>query len=238
MGYDPIKSTWLNPNIEYLFNYEIYEYDIQDAGFTLIKQYNLLPENKIRELEMMNKGQERHIIVGKLQRQDKEFSKALMNKFAEIRTIFLGANQLKDDRILSVKKDAIYTIGPCIKTKFGSIKFAEKNKYSSYIRFPEIQNLEIYYSINGIDIKGMSDRVINRHRLYMMEFLRKMISMIEEHNPRAKRFIMSFIESWKSEELDQEYYLEFNNISRELSPLFNYQKIIVPLVQIILKEIE
>lgn len=238
MGYDPNKSTWLNPNIEYLFNDEIYEYDIQDAGFTLIKQFKLLPDDKIRELELMGKGQERHIAVGKLQRNDKEFTKALMNKFAEIRTIFIGANQLKDDRIISVKKDAIYTIGTCEKIKFGNIIFAEKNKYSSYIRFSEIQNLEIYYSNMGIDIKGMSDRAVNRHRLYLLDFLRKIISMIEKHDPRSKRFIKNFISEYKSTSLDEEYYLEFNNMSKDLNALFNYQNLIIPIVQIILKEIE
>lgn len=237
MGYDPRKSVWLNPNIEYLFNDEIIEYDIQDAGFSLIKQYHLLPDEKIRELTLMGKGKERHIAVGILQRNDKEFTKNLMDKFAEIRRIFISMNDLKDDDIISIKKDAIFTTKICNKTKFDNIVFAEKNHYTSYIRFPNVNNIELYYSTKGIDVKGMNDHAVNRHRLYMMEFIRKYINMVEGKNPRVKRYIMDFIMQYKALELDEAYYLEFNSVSKELNVLFNFQNIIIPLAQIILKEI-
>ena len=42
INYEPSKTTWLNPNIEYLFDYDIREYDIQDAGFNLIKQFIII----------------------------------------------------------------------------------------------------------------------------------------------------------------------------------------------------
>lgn len=236
MGYDPYKSVWMNPNIEYLFNEEIHEYDIQDAGFSLIKQYKLLPEEKIQELTMMGKGKERHIAVGILQRDDKEFTKRLMDKFAEIRKIFIELNGLTDNDIISVKKDAIFTTKQCSKTKFDNIIFVEKNLYSSYIRFPNVNNLEIYYSSRGIDIKGMSDKALNRHRLYMLEFIRNCIGMIEGRNSRIKRYLNEFINNYKFMELEDEYYLEFNNLSKDLNLLFNYQNIIIPLIQITMKE--
>lgn len=238
MGYDPRKSTYLNPNIEYLFNGEIIEYDIQDAGFSLIKQYHLLPDEKIKELSMMEKGSERHRAIGMLQRDDKVLSKALSDKFAEVRMIFIASNNLTDNDILSVKKDAIYTIGQCQKLKFGVIRFVPKNRYTSYIRFPNIQNLEIYYSPEAMDVKGIGESGINRHRLYMMEFLRTVISMIEDSNGRVKRYLMKFINEYKSNELEDVFYLEFNNASRTLNPLFNFQNVIVPLVNIILREME
>lgn len=237
-NYDPSKTTWLNPNIEYLFGNEIFEYDIRDAGFSLIKQYKLLPDSKIKELSMMNKGVERHIEIGKIQRDNKEFSSKLLDKFAEIRSIFISANNLSSNDILSVKKDAIYTIGQCNRLKFGSIEFCPKNYYSSYIRFGEISNLEIYYSDINIDIKGMGNHAINRHRLYMLEFLRSTINMIENNDSKIKRTIIRFINDYKTQNLDEEFYIEFNNASREINPIFNYKNIIIPLVNIILKEME
>ena len=51
MSYNPSKTTWFNPDIEYLFNNEIIEYDMKDAGFNIIKQFKLLPDIKIKELE-------------------------------------------------------------------------------------------------------------------------------------------------------------------------------------------
>ena len=237
MEYNPSRSTWLNPNIEYLFNDEIIEYDMQDAGFNLIKQFKLLPVEKIEELEKLGKGFERHKTIGILQRDNKEFSKALLDKFAEMRMFFISTNNLTDSRIISVKKDAIFTIGRCSRIKFGGISFTPKNVYSSYIRFSDIQNLEIYYSIDKMDIKGMSDQSMNRHRLYMMEFLRSIIPMIESKDIAVKRFIANFVSDYKSYMLDEGYYIEFNNLSKDINPLYNYQKVIIPIVQIILKEI-
>lgn len=236
--YNPARSTWLNPNIEYLFNEEIIEYDMRDAGFSLIKQFKLLPPDKIRELEQLPKGEERHIAVGKLQGADKNFSKALSDKFAEIRTIFINSNSLTDDRLVSVKKDAIFTIGQCDHLKFGVIHFIPKHTYSSYVRFPNIQNLEIYYVPGKIDIKGMGEIAINRHRLYMIQFLIKIIGMIEGKQRGSKRMVMKFIDDYKAQVLDEGYYLEFNNMSREMNPSFNYQNLIIPLVQIINREID
>lgn len=237
MGYTPSKSTWLNPNIEYLFNDDIIEYDIYDAGFSLIQQYQLLPPEKIKELERIPKGIQRHIQVGVLQRDDKEFSKRLTEKFTEVRALFMMMNQLKDDSIISVKKDAIYTIGKVKRTTFGKVKFMEKNHYSSYIRFPDITNLELYYGENGIDVKGMGDAAVNRHRLYMLEFLRKTIKSIEEQDSSVKRKFMRFFNQYKFDELDEEFYIEFNNVSRDQNKLFNYANLLIPLLKIIMREV-
>lgn len=236
-GYNPQKSTWLNPNIQYLIGNEIIEYDLRDAGFSLIKQYHLLSDQKIDELDRLGKGIERHIAIGKLQGEDKDFSKRLLDKFAEIRTIFISANNLTDNDIISVKKDAIFTIGQCQRVNFGNLTFSQKNTYSSYIRFQSANNLEIYYSNDTIDIKGMGEHAINRHRLYMIEFLKKIFSMLESNNPGVKRYINKFIMEYKLHQLDEEYYIEFNNLSRDVNPLYNFKNIILPLVQIIIKEI-
>lgn len=238
MGYDPRKSVYMNPDIEYIFNEDIIEYDIQDAGFSLIKQFRLLPDDKIRELASMDKGFERHKAIGILQRDDKVLSKNLSDKFADVRRIFISTNNLTDNNIIGVKKDAVYTIGQCQRLVFGKVRFVPKNRYTSYIRFSNVQNLEIYYSSDGIDIKGISEHAINRHRLYMMEFLRTMIPMIEERDPGVKRYLSKFVREYKLGELTEAYYLEFNSKSRDINPMFNFQNIIVPCLMIILKEME
>lgn len=235
--YNPQKQVWFNPSIEYLFDEDIIEYDMKDAGFNLIKTYNLLPQRKIQELELLGKGIDRHIMIGKLQRDDKEFSKRLTNAFIEMRSTFVNVNKLDDTNIISVKKDAIFTTKRCDQLEFGQIRFADKNRYSSYIRFSNIGDIEIYYSDNGMDIKGLGDHAENCHRLYLLEFIREVIQMLEEKNPRTKRWIMGFISKYKAKLLDEEYYLKFDRKSRELDPLFNYRNIIIPIVTIICKEI-
>ncbi len=235
--YDSNKQTWLNPNIEYIFNAEIIEYDMQDAGFSLIKQFKLLPEDKIRELSFIPKGIERHVAIGKIQRDDRIFSEALTAKFAEVRKVFITTNDIKDDDIISVKKDAIFTIGQRERLKFGAVQFAPKNYYSSYIRFSSINDLELYYSSDKIDFKGIGKHAVNRHRLYMIDFLRKLIPVIEQRDQRAKRYLKKFIDIYKQHGLDEEYYIEFNNLSKDINKLFNYRNLLIPLVQIVMKEV-
>lgn len=237
LTYNPSKSVWFNPNIEYLFDDEIIEYDMRDGGFSLIKQYQLLSPEKIRELSALGKGEERHKAIGNLQK-DKEFSKALMDKFAEARTLFISFNHLEDDQIISVKKDAFFVTGKCKRRVFGKIEFVPKNQYSSYIRLPNLQNMEFYYSSSGMDVKGMGETSLNRHRIYLLEFVRKIFEGIETHNVhQLRRMIKQFVDEYKSGDLDEAYYLEFNDISRNPNPVHNFQQLIVPLVQIVLKEL-
>jgi phage host-nuclease inhibitor protein Gam len=236
MNYDVSKSNWLNPNVEYLIDNNIVEYDIQNAGLSIIKEFELLSEADISLLENLDKI-ERHIAIGKIQRENKEFSRMLTDKFAEIRAVFISANNLSDNNIISVKKDAIFTVGKCNKVKFNKIEFIPKNKYSSYIRFVENMNIEIYYNPSDMSIKGIGDISINKHRLYMMEFIRMILSKLESKDSSIKRFMMNMINNYKNMKLEDEYYIEFNNMSREFNPIYNFKKVLIPLIKIILREV-
>jgi len=237
MSYTPDKSLYFNPDIEYLFNAEIIEYDLQSAGLSLIREYRLLPPEKITSLEKLDK-QERNIVIGKLQRDQAGFSRTLLDKFTLARQTFLTENSIADDRIISVRKDAIFTVGRCDRTVFGELHFTERNEYSSYVRFSRNGNLEAYYSDSGVDIKGIGEMGLSKHRLYLLIFLRKVIGMIEGKNQTLKRYLRTFVDDYKSGKLDDGYYLEFNHVSQVLNQLFNYQRLIVPLVQIAVEELE
>jgi hypothetical protein len=236
--YNPAKQTWLNPDIEYLIGAEIIEYDMQDAGFSIIKEFKLLPEDQIRRLESIPKGIARHVEVGKMQGADKDFAKALSDKFAEMRKVFITTNNIPDSDIITVKKDAFFTVGTQRRVRFGQVRFAAKNHYSSYIRLSGIHNLELYISDQGIDVKGMGDKAVNLHRLYWLDTIAKIVGYLESKNPYVKRYLNHFVEQYRNNQLPEEFYVEFSNRSLERNPLFNYQNVIIPLVQITLKELE
>ena len=237
MKYLSEKSNWFNPNIEYLFNSIIYEYDIKNAGFSIIKAYNLLPLDEVKKLAQMEKHQQ-IIEIGKKMGQNKEFSIELTRLFGEVRKFFIDSNYVNDDDLIAVKKDALFSTKECSVLKFGEIEFRIKNQYSSYIRFPYNNNLEIYYNDGGkIDVKGISELNLNKHRLFMLEFIKKIINYLEEKNLFIKRYFKKFVDSYKFLELENEFYLEFNNLSNQINPLFNYQNVIIPFAQIITKEI-
>ena len=238
-SYDPTKTIWYNPTIEYLIDANIIEYDIRDAGFSIVKEYGLLPSDKIKELEQLPKGMGRHIEIGKLQRDNKSFSEALAKGFADARSVFVRYNAIEDDDIICVKKDAIFTARTMSRTKFGQVVFVDKHAYTSYIRFSMNQNIEIMYSneTGDITVKGISDVSLNKHRLYLLEFLKELLPLIELRDGKAKRFFMDFVNDYKSQKLEQGYYLEFNNMSNNFAPAYNFMKLIVPLSQIINREV-
>lgn len=236
MKYSPEKSNWMNDDIQYIFNNTIIEYDLKNAGITIIKNYKLLESNVLNEILKLPKL-EQHIAVGKIQGKDKAFSEALGKKFTELRALFIGSNNLTDNDMLSVKKDAIYTIGQCNSTVFGNIEFVPKNRYTSYLRLVDDVNAEIYYNDIGLDIKRLRENVVNLHRPYMLEFIRKSIKYLESNDSFITRFLKKFINEYKSGKLEDLYYIEMSNTSKEFNPIFNYQNIIVPIVRIAIKEV-
>lgn len=236
MNYLPEKSNWFNPKIEYLFNSLIYEYDIRNAGFSIIKEYGLLNSNEIIRLSQLDKLTQT-IEIGKLMGKDKEFSIRLQEHFSLIRKFFIDSNYIIDNDIIAVKKDAIFSTKECSELKFGLVEFRVKNKYSSFIRFPRNNNLEIYYNDGcKLEVKGITETNLNKHRLYMLNFIQKMIKFIETRNIAVKSFFRNFIMDYKWFNLETDYYLRFNNLSDSIDPIFNYQQIIIPFAQIIIKE--
>ena len=87
------RSSWINPKYEYLFGKKIVEYDMQSAGFSLVKEYKLLDEKTIQDLN--NTGSKRELVVklGLIQKKNKEFAKALSDAFKEARRRFFEANK-------------------------------------------------------------------------------------------------------------------------------------------------
>lgn len=189
----------------------INEYDIRSAGYNLIKYFKLLPNSTIEYLSGLSKT-DRHIQIGIFERNDRDFAQKLTKSFADIRKIFFIENDLDDDNIISIKKDAIFTIGrECEKTKFGNIEFIKKNKYTSFHKF---DNIEMYYksSKNVLHIKGIRDELLYQHEKYFISFLKRAFKLIEYNDQKTFiLFIKKFVMDYKRRHLDIGYY-------RELSP--------------------
>lgn len=245
------KHNYLNKDVEYIISNEIIEYDIQSAGFNLMKKYKLLDEHKIKYLESLEKKQ-RQIQIGLYQREDRTLVKRLNEKFVEARKLFFQDNELQDNDILSIKKDAIVTTKRCFNTQFDNIVFSEKNIYTSYYY---LNNYEFYYNHNGIDVKGISDDLLELHREYMLDFLYNFFRMNElSRRKQVIDLIKDFSYFYKEKQLDIEYYRELNTQSlfkindrlfgekvgikntKDKSTIdigYNYMNYVVPLISIL-----
>lgn len=245
------KHNYKDQNVTFLFSQEIYEYDIKSAGLNLIKKYKLLDKDKIKELENMPKNK-RNKEIGLIQRHDKELAKKLSDCFVEARRLFFEANELKEEEILSIKKDAIFTLKYCQHTKFDNIEFVVKNYYSSYLY---LNNIQFFYYKGKIDVKGFT-ATSHLHEDYMLDFMKEFIRLLETNSrEKAIRFLKQFMHLYKTRQLEIGYYREMNseslyktnievfndrlyvNFSGDYDNLdisYNYINYLIPLVQILL----
>lgn len=204
------KHNYLNKDIKYIISNEIIEYDIKSAGFNIMKYFKLLDEEKLQRLELLDKKQ-RQIQLGLYKKYDKTLGNKENERFKDIRKWFFEANNLTDDDILSIKKDAIITTKRCFNTQLDNIEFVEKNIYTSYYY---LDKKEFYYNINTVDVKGISDEKLIPHKDYMLDFLYTLFKMNEiTSRSRIINFIKEFSHYYKSKKLDINYYRELNEES-------------------------
>lgn len=213
-----LRDNYLNNHYIKLCNKVIIEYDLKSANTSLCKEYKLLDEKTISNIEDMKK-KNRVVTIGKMMRKDKKFKDNLRSSFIDIRRRFFETNGIEAEDILAIKKDAIFTLREVDTKDFGECHFVQKNKYSSYIY---IKPYEIYYTPKNklygdggrVDVKGISDDMLIKHQDFMCDFFRKLFKIMENEDiTSVYRYLKRFIDKYKTLNLAVGYYREFNNMS-------------------------
>lgn len=192
----------------------IREYDMAKANINVLLYNNIISKQEYDYLYELPKIQ-REITIGMKQKNNHKITEALQNGFKDARHLFYNANNIKENNILSIKKDAIFLIDKIPKTTiFENINFKLKNIYVSYYN---LAKMEFYYTnINQekIDIKGMSEESINLHRNYFYDLLCFIFSEALSGNYQNLLILIKDISNrYLNKEFSIEYYREFNNRS-------------------------
>lgn len=214
-----ISNAWMNDhydniNIPYLFNKKIYEYDMKDAGYSLVREFNQLPKDKIDYLASISDKYERKVQIGNYERQDPIFNKNHSASFALARKMFFEINEIEDNDVICIKKDAIFTTKKCKVEQVGKyILFRIKNEYTSYLRLKD-KRFEFYYNGESLDIKGISDENYEKHKDGVIKFFNHFFMLMEtEEETVVLDYLRNFITKYKRYELPLEYYRTFNHES-------------------------
>jgi len=221
------EHKYTNENIGLLKSI-IREYDMREAGFNLIKEYQLLKSSKIEYLENNFTKQERTIEIGNLQSNSKDLAKNMMEAFRKERVKFCELNDIENSDILSIKKDAIFVIKKqCKNLKLSdNIEFSMKNRYSSFCC---LNKIEFYYSVwnNNFDVKGITDE---EHPL-----LKDIFIIIKYNENNNKDLIFKHLQKLRidylSRNLPVNYYKELNS-RNSFKLLENYSRYILYLDEI------
>jgi hypothetical protein len=206
-----MKDKYLDKDTSYLISTNIIEYDISSAGYSISRYYKLLDDKTLSWLETLPK-KERHIQIGLLCKRLPKYNDALKQAFINIRKEFFEANNIVDEDILAIKKDAIFLLRYANTTKFGEdVEFAEKNTYTSYYY---INKKEFYSNPMKLDVKGISDETLELHKDYMLDFMQNIFRLAEtSENSQIIRHLVGFIDAYKSRNLEAGYYRELNDSS-------------------------
>ena len=199
-----------------IFLGQITEVDMSDAGMSVIRAERLLAPSLIARLEALPKS-ERSVAVGKISRIP-EF-KGLANKVTDgIRRrveAMLKMNEVGDDRILSVKRDAVFVVGPPPAKLLlnDGTKFKLK---ASYTAFARLGGVELY----GVprrgtaDLKGIPEERRGLHSNFTTRMVLDVLGMIERGDRvEAAHTLQLFRRDYASRALPVGFYREFNSAS-------------------------
>ena len=248
------RDSYKTP-IKTIFNHNIVEYDMKSANTSIAREFHLLPEAKIVNLENMSKKQ-REIAHGCIMRDTPGYSEKHKLGFVASRKLFFEMNDIRDEEVVAIKKDAIFTTRYVdIEKVTDNINFRMKNVYSSYINLG--RNVEIFYKQEGLDVKGIDDEKLKSHENGTLRVIRDVYDACVEYNMdqvKINAFMKGVVDAYIHRDLEFDAYREFNNESnfrinmyghevlsdaiteRDLSDVdisFNYLKIIIPLIKLL-----
>lgn len=205
---------WNNKLKVFEIDSEIVEWDIKTANLSICREYKLLTEKQIRQIESMPKDK-RVRTVGLLERSSKKFAKALEEHFDIVVNQFIEQNGLnKDQDIICIKKDAVFVINKNIpKPNIGEhIHFVRKNVYDAFVR---LDRFEFYINNDTVDVKGLQEQ---QHLhvngiCHLMKDVVRTASDVKMNDASMNAYLSEMVNLYKNHELAIEYYREFNSTS-------------------------
>lgn len=206
------KTNWTNKEIVYLKNVRITEYDIKSAGLSVIKFRKLISEKEILKLEAMDKHK-RTVKEGLLQKSNPKIAEEIIDTLGKARKAFVYINDIYEEDVLSIKKDAIFVINiipkqTIIKDYFN---FRKKNIYTSYIN---LNGKEFYYNSNEdkLDVKGLPEESKLLQENFFLNDIKKFLKINEKINQEGiYKLLKSYREKYLNRELPIDTYRELSN---------------------------
>jgi len=172
------SQFYINKNIEFLVNKRIYEYDINKAGVTALKNSGIISEDTYNL--WVNTSKERTVkTVGRNLAQEMDI---INEKIAKAVDTFLRINEVPKSAVISKKRDAVFIYNNrVLKNEVDGFTFTIKHKYTSYFKFDDF---ELYYNSlkNKLDIKGLKEEFYELHLL--IPYIKKCIKMFEQLDQR------------------------------------------------------
>lgn len=204
------KLLYINAFITHSFHKQIYEFDMVHASLSISERYKLLPQEFIEHLKLLPK-QERVVLIGKKQREDKQFSNEFLSYELKLRKQFIEENDIDLNDIIACHSDSLFFITNKhhseIKCDIDGVLFSHRNSYDSYIKYGKI---EMFYNTEGVlDYKGIPKDMVSAHRFGIHKYLLRVFSMLEGYDPEVFDYLRNFQNKYLRDNLPDYFYIPF-----------------------------
>lgn len=199
-----MKHNYTNKHIEIIRDVKIREYDIKSAGLNIL--YNKGYVDKIDYDTLLKLPKlERNIIIGKWLKDNSEINAVMMNEFIRIRKIFFELNEISDDEILAIKKDAIFIVDRDLNNlTFENYEFTCREEFTDYIY---LDKKEYYYDkyTDTLEVKGFPKEVKEFQKEYFFKLIKDLLKL-GKNKKEIFRFLIEFKTEFLDRNLSKEYY--------------------------------
>lgn len=214
------KHNYLSPDVNCIFDYKIWEYDIRQANINALKSMGRIDDTTYNLLQTSPK-QLREVRIGKMIQRDRSLQTSIYDGIEKAKFEFLTQNHINESQVLRIANDSIYVIAPLpqqitkIDINGHALEFVLKNVFGSYIKINK--NIQIFISTDSdnwtIDIKGINDSKLPLHE----SFLGFLCQLIDYYNNAGRelaiQMLSEFFQNYVNRRLPIVYYRELNSES-------------------------
>lgn len=219
------KHNYLS-DIPYIFDSNIWEYDISQANINTLRAYNRISEEEYNRLSIAPKI-EREITIGNWIKKDPSIQSDIYRGIAIAKYKLLNQYGISPDRVLRIANDAVYIINPKNITNnnyididingSSNVTFRLKCCYSFYMNLKS-NNVLFFFGFGDTNNYDVSIIGINDNKLYLHNyFITFICDIINAYTYGGKSTALSifnnFYNDFINRRLSIEYYREFNSRS-------------------------
>ena len=146
---------------------DVYEYDIQHAGISMLYTYKCITKERYDYLRNLDK-RKRVIQTGLLQKDNPEYNDIIKNGNKEYTQKFIKENNIRNDQVLEIANDAVWISGIIPKkVKFGDILFRKKEHFNLLYIY-EKKNIRIYLNITNNYMRCRGAKLNEATKMYRL----------------------------------------------------------------------
>ena len=196
----------------------ITEYDIQSANINVLLRANIIDQNYynfLSNLPKYDREKEIGILHLRLLPTGIDVSKTISNELVKYRKILFESNNLKDEEIVRIAKDAVFVLRSynLTNTSFDGLIFRPKMVASAMMNINKILVFCWFNQYDQIEIETVGlGKGEQWHQNGMLTFIANTMYMIEKVSIKdALIYTQSIYKDYIERKLPLDYYREFNS---------------------------